>query len=233
MDTLRTHFEPFGLEDTTTTLDSTSRPIRIFMLHGSRVVESLHEMLLERHSTGLELFYPNGPHSASKDTWTWGAGDFESEVIIRGLDTSIKKIMDVLMTHGPFDGIMGFSTGAAVAAIITSILERGTRSAEGVEKIQHPPFRFAVCFSGFRLEHPSYRRFYSPRIQAPVLHFEASYDTMIPGALTDKLVEACLGCDVQVFEGTHCVPRRRDEVLSVGNFVMQRLGCAQSESKVC
>ncbi|KAL4916336.1 serine hydrolase FSH [Aspergillus aurantiobrunneus] len=242
MDTLRTHFEPFGPKDTKTSPHSNSRPIRILMLHGhgqsgrffyhkSRpVVESLHKMALEgaseRCPAGIELFYPNGPHCASEatetDTWTWGQGDFESEVIIRGLDASIKKIMEILTKHGPFDGVMGFSTGATIAAIITSILER----SDGIEKIQHPPFRFAVCFSGFRLQHPSYRRFYSPRIQTPVLHFVATYDTMVPGALTDKLVEACSECDVRVFEGTHCVPRRREQVVSASNFVMQRLGCA-------
>jgi hypothetical protein len=43
--------------------------------------------------------------------------------LIKGLDISVLKIVGILDQHGPFSRIMGFLTGAAVAAIIASILE--------------------------------------------------------------------------------------------------------------
>jgi hypothetical protein len=60
------------------------------------------------------------------DVRAWGFGDFEHG-LIKGLDISILKILDILDLYGPFSGVMGFSTGAAVAAIIASILERPER----------------------------------------------------------------------------------------------------------
>lgn len=109
---------------------------RFFYHKTTRLVEALHEIALDRDakrcSERIELFYVNGPLSAGQgpesDVWTWGQGDFEAERRIWGLDASINKIMDILAKHGPFDGIIGFSTGATVAAIITSLLE-GNRKA--------------------------------------------------------------------------------------------------------
>lgn len=98
-------------------------------------MEALHEIALERDerrcSERIELFYVNGPLSAGQgpesDVWTWGQGDFEAETRIWGLEVSINKIMDVLEKHGPFDGVIGFSTGATIAAIVTSLLEGNRR----------------------------------------------------------------------------------------------------------
>jgi hypothetical protein len=78
---------------------------------------------------GVEFFFPDGPLSAyenSGDARTWGTGDFEHKEIA-GLDRTIYSIMDLLNEHGPFIGVIGFSTGAAIAAIITSLLERHDR----------------------------------------------------------------------------------------------------------
>jgi hypothetical protein len=88
-------------------------------------------MMVERerkcYPGGFELFYPNGPLHASEDSdadnWIWGNGDFQYD-LIKGIDESIIKVLGILEKHGPFVGIIGFSTGAAVAAIITSLLER-------------------------------------------------------------------------------------------------------------
>lgn len=78
----------------------------------------------------IEFFYPSGPHRASQacdgDTYTWGTGDFECQEIA-GLDQTIQSIIDILDEHGPFIGIIGFSTGAAIAAIVTSLLEKHDR----------------------------------------------------------------------------------------------------------
>ena len=43
---------------------------------------------------------------------------------IRGLQRSIEHILDTLEQNGPFIGIVGFSSGAAITAIIASLLEK-------------------------------------------------------------------------------------------------------------
>lgn len=51
----------------------------------------------------------------------------ETEVIYAGLSASLSFIADVIKTSGPFDGIIGFSQGAAFAAMIASLLEGSAR----------------------------------------------------------------------------------------------------------
>ena len=64
-------------------------------------------------------------------------------------------------------GIIGFSQGAAVAAIIASMLERESRQ-KLFPKIEHPPFKFFVSFSGFRMRFEKYDQFYP--VHTPSLH---------------------------------------------------------------
>jgi predicted esterase len=53
----------------------------------------------------------------------WGYGEEKDQ--IRGLAQSLEYIQDTLERKGPFIGIVGFSSGAAMAALVTSILEKG------------------------------------------------------------------------------------------------------------
>jgi hypothetical protein len=104
-----------------------------FFYHKTKfLIKTLQMMASERNkkrlANGIELFYPNGPLQASQnvdpDVWAWGRGDFEGG-LIDGLNETLKKIMDILHTYGPFVGVIGFSTGAAIAAITASLLEHG------------------------------------------------------------------------------------------------------------
>jgi hypothetical protein len=102
-----------------------------FYYKTKHVVAPLQELSLQAEvPCNVELFYPDGPWPApggeELDVRAWGFGDFEHG-LIKGLDISVLKIVGILDRHGPFSGIMGFSTGAAVAAIIASILERPER----------------------------------------------------------------------------------------------------------
>lgn len=70
--------------------------------------------------------FPAYPDNMDKDHQrVWGYGEPDDK--IRGLETSIGCILDTLNQKGPFIGIVGFSSGAAMAAIITSILEKTER----------------------------------------------------------------------------------------------------------
>lgn len=51
----------------------------------------------------------------------------EEEVIYTGLSASLSLIADVIKTAGPFDGVIGFSQGAALAAMLASLLEGPAR----------------------------------------------------------------------------------------------------------
>lgn len=84
-------------------------------------------------SMRAELVYMDGPFAADYASdghvRMWGQGDFERGQVT-GLDRSIQAVARVLEETGPFVGVMGFSTGAAVATIVAALLERRERRQE-------------------------------------------------------------------------------------------------------
>ncbi|KAJ5783725.1 uncharacterized protein N7518_009402 [Penicillium psychrosexuale] len=79
---------------------------------------------------------------------------------IKGLEKSIQCVSDILERHGPFIGIIGFSSGADVAAIVTSVLEKKVSICNFNITRDHPPMKLAFCLSGFQLAHPAYAPIY-------------------------------------------------------------------------
>jgi len=150
------------------------------------------------------------------DAWAWwrrrrtssacqsgGAdADVDAEAFIyEGIDDCFAALAALLATSGPFDGVIGFSQGAAAAAMLASLLEPGRRAAfearypdggirypdcffaatpDGATAI-HPPLRFAVAYSGFAASGGGspYAAFYEPEIRTPVLHFLGSQDVVV------------------------------------------------------
>jgi hypothetical protein len=119
------------------------------------------------------LFYPTAPHriqpatsiaGAGKritpdegdfDAWAWGFGDYMTEVM-QGYKPTIRYILEVIRTAGPFIGIVGFSAGATTAHTLVSLAER-----------RDPPSSCKTCrsiqvyvLSAFQLQH-------GPKLQTP------------------------------------------------------------------
>ncbi|PVI00169.1 hypothetical protein DM02DRAFT_614515, partial [Periconia macrospinosa] len=154
--------------------------------------------------------------------------DPSSKMTYTGLEQGLATISHTLATQGPFDGVIGFSQGAACAAMITSLLEPGRAAAfsshlssaekeeeEGImpfpssfspENLQHPPLKFAALYSGFMARGgKKYEAFYHPRIATPTLHFLGMLDAVVEEARSLRLAERC--------EGTTTV---KDGVVEVG-----------------
>lgn len=64
------------------------------------------------------------------NAWAWGNGDFRKADEIYGLAQSVVRMLEFIQQHGPFVGVIGFSCGAALSAILASLLEGG-RSVDG------------------------------------------------------------------------------------------------------
>ncbi|KAJ5751542.1 uncharacterized protein N7511_008507, partial [Penicillium nucicola] len=140
--------------------------------------------------------------------WVWGYGN-PSDGEIKKIDLSIEHILDTLDRDGPFVGIVGFSSGAAMAAIITSLLEK-RRSICGITwKAHHPSLSFSVCLSGFVLG-PLYEQIYTPFISTPTLLAIGSYDPVILPAQTRELAAQCQNAKVFEFPGIHYVPQSKE-----------------------
>jgi len=193
---------------------------------------ALRKTLNKSFPAGIELVYPTAPIRLSPadesflagstsgdaegkegkeeveiDAWAWwrrkSAGT--DRYVYEGIEQGLGHIAHVLNTQGPFDGVIGFSQGAACAAMLASLLEPNRRAAFTAQEntggmpfpasfthINHPPLRFAVSYSGFAARGTNaYDAFYEPKIATPVLHFLGTQDVVVEEARSLALVEAC------------------------------------------
>jgi hypothetical protein len=74
-----------------------------------------------KYLSGVLPAYPDDNDITDKKVWGYGEPDNDK---INGLERSIQHILDTLDQDGPFSGIVGFSSGAAMTAIVTSMLEK-------------------------------------------------------------------------------------------------------------
>ncbi|KAG9662576.1 FSH1-domain-containing protein, partial [Aureobasidium melanogenum] len=238
-----------------------SRKLKILMLHGytqsgplfqaktQRIKKLLEKSLAslpiktDTPITGIDLFYPTGPFKVSsadlngaevrQDANGWWKLRDRGE-IQEGVDVGLDQVAKVLKENGPMDGVMGFSQGAALAAMVVSLLEPNRADAFGrvpgggmeypqsIKELQHPPLRFGVCFSGLLNKHHAYTAFYEPRIQTPVLHVLGSMDTIVEESESLALAERCAdGGDGTVIRhaGTHTVPTSDRDIAAVIQFI--------------
>ncbi|RAL06447.1 alpha/beta hydrolase [Aspergillus ibericus CBS 121593] len=176
--------------------------------------------------------------STSTDSYGWfRRHSTTNPPLYTDLHLGLQTIAETILTEGPFDGVIGFSQGAAMAAIVASLLEPGREEAvtrfldagvpgvwwEEVRKVQ-PQMKFAVCYSGFRAPGPRYRGFYEPGVRTPVLHVLGSLDAVVEEGRSRALIEACeVGGEakgrVVVHPGGHFVPAQRPYLDAVVGFV--------------
>lgn len=161
-----------------------------------------------------------------------------------GIDQGLDRVAETLWEHGPVDGVIGFSQGAALAAMVASLLEPGRPQAfekskeampypQSFAELRHPPLKFAVGFSGLLMEHPRYAGFYEPNIQTPVLHVMGSMDTIVEESESMALAERCVGGGAGLIirhSGNHAVPTSERDIAAVIQFI--RNSCSEQDKSV-
>jgi hypothetical protein len=85
----------------------------------------------------IDGFGEAGGDDAASGTWWYPNRD---RTVYRDVDASIRFLQGVFEQQGPFDGVLGFSQGAAMAALLCSL-----RGRDGYAWVR---FRFAVLVSG-------------------------------------------------------------------------------------
>lgn len=151
----------------------------------------------------------------------------------------------MLKEQGPFDGVMGFSQGAALAAMVASLLEDGRADAfakvkdgmafpSSFSEVQPPPLKFGVCFSGLLNKHENYAAFYEPKIQTPILHVLGSMDTIVEESESLALAERCVhggAGNIIRHAGTHTVPTSERDIAAVIQFIRNVYPSGKTQAK--
>jgi predicted esterase len=190
------------------------------------------------------------------DSWGWWRRKGKEEpYTYEGIELAFERIAEVLKSEGPFDGVIGFSQGGALAGMLASTLEDGRREAfeafqpKGgmrfpasleedtgyVTDVIHPPFKFAVIYSGFGAsDHALYKAFYDPKIKTPMLHFIGSVDTVVEEKRSLRLVDACAVKEDRVVyhPGGHFLPSsQRQSVAPLIAFIKEIMDGDTKEGK--
>ncbi|RDB25393.1 hypothetical protein Hypma_007453 [Hypsizygus marmoreus] len=126
-----------------------------------------------------------------------------------GLQESIESIRDVLQTR-KFDGVFGFSQGAAFAAIISALLEKPDVVPSFLVDGEppHAPFEFCVAVSGFRLRDAFVNPLFDDSYSTPTLHVIGKTDIIVVEERSRQLVDASRNKRIEEHDGGHFVPSK-------------------------
>ncbi|KAK8074400.1 serine hydrolase [Apiospora hydei] len=148
------------------------------------------------YNYNVEMVYPTGPYNLRPsdipgyeppegaeeddgkptDNWGWFQHD-EGTGAYRGFDNGMQTIADAIRDAGGVDGVMGFSQGAAFAAMVASAMEAG-RTLPSDEKLSNwatqlrsansnKPLKFCVVYSGFVGRDPDLQWLYEGGFATP------------------------------------------------------------------
>ncbi|SPO00220.1 related to dihydrofolate reductase [Cephalotrichum gorgonifer] len=217
----------------------------------TRALEKLLIKTLNPQTTSLTLTYPTAPIRLRAtdipgyappapadgatadpddeiDSWAWFRRDHPAAPTLRGLDLGMSAVASAIAEAGGVHGIVGFSQGGALAALVTAALEKPHREVPA----EHAPWvealraanggealRFAIIYSGFWMGVDDIAWCYEPKIETPTLHYIGGLDTVVSEERSNALVERCEAPLVAAHPGGHYVPISKEWVMPIAGFM--------------
>jgi len=198
-----------------------TEPLKILCIHGYRQNGASFKQKLGafRKAVGkrAEFVFIDAPHVVPKKTtdseestneergWWFSANEddfmsfnaLETSEICPGFDDSVAAIHDALNTLGPFDGILGFSQGAAMVGLYLATLEDVPSQ-----------FKFAMFVASFKSKSSKHYQFYneSHKIPIPSLHVMGETDAVIPMTMSEEYLCTFVEPQTLVHGGGHFLP---------------------------
>ena len=204
-----------------------------------RTATTASEQLSESSRFSIEFVYMDGPHPATAPfldalDWTeerrkaarawWNAKDLDLEGMplpagtkrYQGFQESAKAVSETL-SQGSFDGIAGFSQGAAFAAILA--------------RAHSSKLKFAILFSGFS---PRDHRILNTNVDAkcvlPTLHVYSNNDSVVASARSVQLASDAFessACEFYKHDKGHSVPNDPEFYSTLHTFI--RKACSSAK----
>ena len=196
----------------------TGRPLKILCLHGGggSADEFEREIAHLKHACGRLAHFvcKDAPHPAGARQRLWhGDADKQGAHAVGFWDDAVTALNETVRSEGPFDGVMGYSMGAAAAFALIAQMPEGT-------------FRFAVGCCGYPpTNQPSAMRALEARrpLHTPFLCALGRNDGTIPNAFSMEQVEyfAPGAVTLLTHPGGHTPPHAQEEVAQLVSFLLQ------------
>jgi hypothetical protein len=181
--------------------------LRILCLHGyhgSAGILRRQLAPLASSISGVEFVYVDAPSLAERDFGWWHSP-------ARGWGRSQDWAIDVLGGQPGFDGVFGFSQGAALAGLLA-----GMRQASTVR------FDFAVLVSGFKNDVPELAELYRRRFTVPSAHIISRTDGIVHPFESYSLAEQFENPVILEHDGGHIIPNTLIVVDGITQFLNSR-----------
>ncbi|KIJ66049.1 hypothetical protein HYDPIDRAFT_27248 [Hydnomerulius pinastri MD-312] len=160
----------------------------------------------------------------------WWKANAERTAAI-GLEDSLQMLRDLLQ-QDRYDGVFGFSQGAAMATVLAALLEKPHSYPPFLVNDQppHPPLQFCVAVSGFKVNDPISNEIYGQSYATPTLHVIGKTDVIVVEERSKVLLDLSANPRVEEHEGGHFVPSKANWRNFLREYIRDPLGKVPSPS---
>ena len=194
--------------------------LRILCLHGyrgsARTLQDQMKPLVSDSESLVEYIAIDAPTLTSGDFGWWRAVADKSSAAsgdpgvnpapkhYKGWTRTRELLESVFAERGPFDGVFGFSQGAALTGLLV-----GLRASDGLITKDKPlSFGFAILVGGFTSNDPKHAALYSSSqsYSLPSLHLIGLADSIVPSEVSQRLAAKFTNPTLALHSGGHVIP---------------------------
>jgi len=172
----------------------TIRPLRMLCLHGyhgsAAILRRQMAPLAAAIGPRAELVFVDAPSRARNDFGWWHEG-------FRGWERTRDWAVELLRTGPRFDGVFGFSQGAALTGLLAGVRETAAEPA---------PFDFAIMVGGFTSFMPQHADLFPRPLTIPSVHVMGRADGIVPLPDSMKLAQRFADPLILQHHGGHVIP---------------------------
>jgi hypothetical protein len=194
---------------------TSARQLRVLCLHGyhgsAATLRGQMAGLVSAIHLNIEFVYVDAPSLARGDFGWWHEG-------FSGWEQTRQWAIDLFDSQPPFDGLFGFSQGAALTGLLAAVNE-----SECHRESAESWFDFAVMVGGFKSDSHQHADLFERSLALPSVHVMGRSDGIVP--IGDSRILASAFEDPLVIEhgGGHIVPAIDAVTHPVSQFLADRM----------
>jgi pimeloyl-ACP methyl ester carboxylesterase len=152
---------------------------------------------------GTELVFVDAPSLSRGDFGWWHDG-------FRGWERTRDWVLD-LTSSEHFDGVLGFSQGAALTGLLAALQDSDPSTSLR--------FEFAVMVGGFTSDKPQHSALFQRKITLPSLHVMGASDSIVPMRDSARLADRFENPVIVEHRGGHVIPSDPAIASRIARFV--------------